>query len=173
VFNTFSVEALTAAHGEQVFWRPAGRKQEEFLSIPEAPDPAKTRAARLTQMRRLARRFSATSGGTGRDEELALRLLPQPVYRYDQESDAVFDGALFTFVTGTDPELLLMIEARRRGTESQWQVVVCRHSHLTLRLEHSGVEIWRYVRGESVAANPAQHSYFSQHGVDDQSAILP
>ena len=169
VFNTFSTEALVVGHRNENVWNVAGRDQAEFLAIADAPKPAVSRTARLVQMRRLAREFSATSGGTGADEKLALRLLPQPVYRNDQESAAVLDGALFVFVTGTDPELLLTIEARRGDGDARWTALVTRHSHLTLRLEHKGVETWRFVRGET----PNRQSYLSQHGVDVQSAILP
>ena len=37
-----------------------------------------------------------------------LRLMPQPLYRYDADDEGgTFDGALFAFAQGTDPEILL------------------------------------------------------------------
>ena len=42
-----------------------------------------------------------------------LRLLPQPIFRY--ESDA--DGALFAFVQATDPEAVMTIDVRPADAE--------------------------------------------------------
>jgi hypothetical protein len=46
-----------------------------------------------------------------------LRLLPKPLYRYASRSQKVLDGALFAYVwtRGTDPEWLLLLEARDDG----------------------------------------------------------
>ena len=173
VFNTLSTEDLAATHEGEVFWKPDRRSPEEFLPIANAPVPARSRPARLVQMRQLAREFSATSGGTGSTEELDLRLLPQPMYRNAEESANTLDGALFVFVTGTDPELLLLIEARRQEGQLGWSALATRHSHLTLRLEHDGVEVWQYVRGQSGRSSATQHSYFSEHGIDYQPRLLP
>jgi hypothetical protein len=49
-----------------------------------------------------------------------LRLLPTPVYRYANEKE-VLDGALFAFAQGTNPEVLLLIEALRGETPGRWQ----------------------------------------------------
>src|SRR5688572_11539236 len=75
--------------------------------IPGARPPASSRAGRLAQMRELAREFSATTTLEGVEQE--LRLLTQPLHRNEKSTDAVLDGALFTYVTGTDPELMLVI----------------------------------------------------------------
>ena len=86
----------------------------EIAPIPDAPDPAPSAAQRLSQMRTLTRDFSAsTKDDQGRSWE--LRLLPQPLYRYESTDPDVVDGALFGFVTsaGTDLEALLVIEARQ------------------------------------------------------------
>src|SRR6516162_3044209 len=106
-FHSLSLVPLTAERDETRSWSidVPGIQPEE---IPRAPVPAKTAALRLTQMRDLAREFSATTTLDGVDQE--LRLVPQPLYRYEGSSPEVVDGALFTFVTGTDPELMLVIE---------------------------------------------------------------
>ena len=39
--------------------------------------------------------------------------LSQPLYRYGGDDSGVLDGGLFVFVQGTDPEVFLLIEARR------------------------------------------------------------
>jgi hypothetical protein len=39
--------------------------------------------------------------------------LAQPLFRYESIDPDLVDGALFAFVTSTDPEALLVIEARK------------------------------------------------------------
>jgi hypothetical protein len=114
---------LVAREKDRVVWSPkvAG---VEFKDMPEAPVPAETPAARLRQMKSIAERFQATMTGWKEDDSdrQELRLLPRPVYRYDlkdarEPSPTLRDGALFAFVTGTDPEVVLMLEAV--GPENQ------------------------------------------------------
>ncbi len=115
--------------------------------IPSAPPPAKTPAVRLSQMRDLAREFSATTVLQGIEQE--LRLLTQPIHRNAKSVGDVLDGALFTFVTGTDPELMLVIEARPAdGSDSPiWHYAAGRFTDLTLTLRHKKIELWKHERG--------------------------
>src|SRR5689334_13797406 len=70
----------------------------------------------------LARRF--TSQVDRRNHRSEMRLLPQPHYRYEikDEGSPVVDGAVFAFVwtVGTDPEMLVVIEARRTDQRIRW-----------------------------------------------------
>lgn len=91
----------------------------------ETDPPAGTAAARLRQMRGIAERYSGTvdvdrSGTFANSHE--LRLLTTPVYRYADEKTGLIDGAIFAFVQGTNPEVLLILEADRQGTEPQWRL---------------------------------------------------
>ncbi len=66
-------------------WHPASSKIE-FAPVPDASRAEPSAAARLRQMKGLAAQFSATlikwrEDGSDREE---LRLLPQPIYRYDR-----------------------------------------------------------------------------------------
>src|SRR5262249_16389862 len=71
-----------------------------------------------------------------------LRLLPQPLYRYepDRETPDLVDGALFGFVQGTDPQSLLILEARRDGERIGWKFAFPRMA--------SGAGAARYQRRE-------------------------
>jgi hypothetical protein len=80
------------------------------------PPPAKSAPARLTQLRALARRFQVREERRGQWQE--GRLLSQPLYRWEDQAAGIVDGALFGFAETTDPEILLLIEARR---EPEWQ----------------------------------------------------
>jgi hypothetical protein len=91
----------------------------------------------------LANQFTAT---TTTEEGVThdLRLLTKPIYR-DSSADAgaLSDGALFVFVLGTDPEVVLRIEARpdKRG-EAQWHYALARMSYRALSAAHHGRAVW-------------------------------
>lgn len=112
-------------HNEQVVWEPA-EPYVELKPLPGAPKPGENAAARLLQMRALAAQFTVVAdyGGKKEDKE-NLRLLATPIYRYQSPGRGVTDGALFAFTKGTDPEALLMIEARGKK-DVEWQFAFAR-----------------------------------------------
>jgi len=121
---------LRGQHGDRAFWTPAAAAivWEDFAA--EDP-PAATPAGRLVQMRRLVRGVSATLGDTRQSKESVsrrLRLMPQPLYRYPAPSPSAsyVDGALFAFVEGTDPEMLLLVEAASREKQPVWRFAFSR-----------------------------------------------
>lgn len=98
--------------------------------LADAPAVSESPAARLTQMRQIARSFSAESVSQ-QGERWELRVLPQPAMRYQPARGDVRDGGLFLFVTsaGTDPEVVLVIEARRTTAGGyQWHTAALRFS---------------------------------------------
>ena len=102
--------------------------------MPDAPTPADDEAGRLRQMRDLARRFSAREFWDGRT--YALRLLPHPIDRYADPASGLVDGTIFTFANGTNPELLLLIEARRHGDgPAKWSYAAARFARSELFLK--------------------------------------
>ena len=111
----------------------------QFAPIAGAPPPARSAPQRLAQIAALAHEFSArTRDHTGRQWE--LRLLPQPLYRYESTDPGVPDGAVFAFVTsaGTDPEVILVVEARKPagGGEPAWHYAAARFTDLDLWVSH-------------------------------------
>jgi hypothetical protein len=115
----------------------------ELAALAGAPRPAESAARRLSQMRALSRDFSAsTTDRRGRRAE--LRMLPQPIYRYESTDPDVVDGALFVFVTSTDPEALLVIEARKPSPtdDSVWEYALCRMTDLNLVVRHKGKDVF-------------------------------
>ncbi len=116
----------------------------EIAPIPGAPAPGRSPAQRLVQMRMLSHDFSASTIDH-EDRRWELRLLPQPFYRYESTDPDVLDGALFAFVTsaGTDPEALLVIEARRpnHADVPVWHYAVARFTDLQLWVRHKDKEI--------------------------------
>lgn len=143
-FHSLSLGEITAKNDLREVWRST-QPGVVFAAIPDAPAVAANPAARLAQMRQLARQFTARSV----DREglkLELRQLAQPVYRYEVEKDAtdLLDGALFVFVQGTDPDLWLLIEAVPTADQpaARWQYAVARMNSIEINVEHDGKPAW-------------------------------
>jgi hypothetical protein len=77
--------------------------------LPDAPKPAVTAAARLAQMRQLARRFAAKERVN--NVSIECRLLTQPIGRYQSAAEKIVDGAIFAFANATNPELGVVLES--------------------------------------------------------------
>ena len=123
-------------------WQPSEGLRRQLL--PGAPPPADSRTARLVQMRALARSFIARMDAENSDWE--LRLLSQPLFRYEEKDRPVVDGALFTWVwdRGTDPELILMLECHRDASgDLVWRFAPVRFSNRELWLLQDNEEVWR------------------------------
>jgi hypothetical protein len=76
-----------------------------------------------------------------------MRLLTQPNYRYEitDETSTVVDGAVFAYVwsAGTDPEVLLVIEARRTDQGVRWHYAPARFTNREAWLKYQDREVWR------------------------------
>jgi len=139
-FQSLSDGPLVAEHGGSILWQPANSGMT-FQPFAAAPEPASTPAKRLLQMKDLARRFHCRLVlNDGKKEE--LRLLPKPLYRYAPTRDDLLDGALFAFVQGTDPEVILLIEARRVGEHAAWNYAFTRRSMLPLEADLEDEPVW-------------------------------
>ncbi len=140
-FHSLTLGKLIAERDGAAVWTPS-RPGLELKPIPGAPAPADSAAVRLRQMRALAQEFTGrqtTRAGVDHD----MRLLAQPIYRYENTKGDLIDGGLFVFVQGTDPEVFLLIEARRmRGGASEWRFGATRMHGIDLRLNHRGRAIW-------------------------------
>ena len=129
-------------------WKPqAGLARKE---LPGAGTPAATTGERLVQMRRLAQEFTGYSVSQ-EGQRWELRLLPAPLFRYPSAKASVIDGALFTLVStaGTDPEVLLLIEARKDGDKTRWEYACGRFSDRDLHVQRKDKEVWSSVRSET------------------------
>jgi hypothetical protein len=111
--------------------------------LPGAPVLASRRDQRDRQMRALAREFRA-SDLFHEKSWTELRLLPTPIARYGKDGAEVVDGALFAFVTGTDPEAFLFLEARREAgkAEPSWHYAFAPMTCWELKGSHKGTEVW-------------------------------
>ncbi len=146
-------EKLLVKRDEYNQWKPqAGLAR---AALPDAGAPAATPGARLVQMRRLAQEF----GGHEVDRDgkrWELRLLPTPLYRYPSAKTGVVDGALFALISnaGTDPEVLLVIEAKEDSGKIRWEYACGRFSDWELRVQRKGKEVFSSVPSDT---NPSSH----------------
>ena len=143
---------VTRPKGSTNEWVPQGGLGR--AELPDAPAPAASPGGRLLQMKRLAQEFS----GHSQDPEgkrWDLRLLPAPLYRYPEAKSGVTDGALFMLIStaGTDPEVLLLIEARTENGKSRWEYACGRFSDRDLHVDRKGKEVWSMVRGATSTFN--------------------
>lgn len=162
-FHALSLQPLPAQQlPDGKIWAPESTGIE-FRPIPDAPLPAETRPARLVQMRALARQFDVRTHFDNAEWE--LRLLPQPMFRYQPPAENAspdwLDGALFTYVltTGTDAEVLILIEARKaEGGTWQWQYAPARITNRPAWIRLGNEEVWR-VEGHSEEAGTITRPY--------------
>lgn len=139
-FQSLSLGTFVAERDGMAVWT-SGRPGVVLRPFPDAPAPAGTPAQRLRQMRDLSKEFTARQtnrNGIDRD----LRLLTQPLYRYEKTEGGLIDGALFVFTLGTDPQAFLLIEARSVDGGAQWQYALARMNSVHLRATYRGREVW-------------------------------
>jgi hypothetical protein len=139
-FVSLAAGPLVAVRDGVRVWAPT-RSGVEVKPIPDAPVPADSPAQRLRQLRALAGEFTARETdrqGVDRD----LRLLSQPIYRYEKTEGDLVDGALFAFALGTDPESLLFLEDRIVDGAPRWHYGLARMNGIAMRANFKGRDVW-------------------------------
>jgi hypothetical protein len=162
-------EKLLVKRDEYNQWKPeAGFARKE---LPDAAAPGATAGARLLQMRRLAQEFSGHSVDRDR-KRWDLRLLPTPLFRYPAAKTGVIDGALFALVSsaGTDPEVLLLLEAREAEGKLRWEYACGRFSDWELHVERKDKEVFASVPSE---ANPFAHDPQHLYRLYPEKVVTP
>jgi len=134
---------LVAKRDDAEKWRP--KNEWKWTAATGAPAPAATAAQRLVQMKALAGEFVVElldTRNVPKGDELNPRLLPKPLVRYDAAQTKTLDGALFAFVIGTDPELMLLLECDTAAEKSEWKFGVGRMNRDAIRLKRKGETVW-------------------------------
>jgi len=147
-FQSLSAQPFEARWDGQVVWSP-GAPGVRFRALPGVPPPAVAAAERSRQLRAISGTFGGSVefryAGQSRYE---LRLLPRPLYRYGagEAADPV-DGALWAFVQGTNPEILLLIEARRDGgPAAEWRYALAPMTSYAAEVMRDGQSVWKVDR---------------------------
>ncbi|MGH7140788.1 MAG: hypothetical protein ACREHD_34075 [Pirellulales bacterium] len=147
-FQSLSEELFSLERDGRPVWTPS-EAGLEFKTLADAPVPAKTEAQRLFQMHALSRRFAASDDYGNNGNLWQLRLLSRPVYRYAKDENAeaapetrLIDGAIFAYVVGTDPEMLLLLEARRGAAQSAWHYALAPMTCFAFTATLDGKAVW-------------------------------
>ncbi len=141
-FSSLATTPLVARSDTAGDWAPA-RPGVAFRPIPDAPKPAATPEGRSRQMKALSEGFSARHFYKAKTWN-QLRLLPKPLLRYGKAGSLVEDGALFCFGHGTDPEVLLLVEARPGpdGAAVAWRYALAPMTSAAATAAWKDGEIW-------------------------------
>lgn len=120
-------------------------------------------------------RRSNIHASVGRKEQRSeLRLVSQPLLRYEPADKRIVDGALFSFSLGTDPEVLLLLEARpekdRPEKDRVWQYAFARFHFVDLTAFHKDQEVWHVdlipgIQGVSIGSADFQDSTYAIYRV--------
>jgi hypothetical protein len=139
-FHSLSQRPITAEFDSRTIWSPES-PGVTWSPVPGADPPADDARRRLTQMRAISRKFRAELVDL-REQKTELRLLTQPLLRYSPESAATIDGAIFSLAVGTDPEALLLLEARESEGKTRWEFAFARFHFVTLTAWHDDQQVW-------------------------------
>lgn len=127
---------------ETVMWAEK-ETPHEFLKLDDVEAPRDSKVQRISQMRKLAAEFEVIDNHGFRDKTRhSLRLLTQPVYRYEDEPRHIIDGAVFVFGLGNDPECVLLLEACKDGETSWWQYCLSPVTIYELEASRAGEIVW-------------------------------
>ncbi len=131
---------LVEAQDGQLQWRPR-KAGVEFREISRSPAPADDQLKRLRQMKDIVRRISASE--FYENQTYALRLLAHPIDRYADPGAGVVDGAIFVYANGTNPEVLLLVKARRQDKgSSAWSFAAAPLTRAQPTLKLDGKDFW-------------------------------
>jgi hypothetical protein len=146
-----SISATVPAFGT---WKPSGAGVV-MQEVPKARAPAEDPSRRLRQMKALVQQIKAyeyfKTNILAARQRYELRALPQPLHRYADETSGLIDGCLFSISYGLNPEVVLLLEARREGPTgpAAWRCGFARIAVAEIHVELDGKEIWSHRGGYS------------------------
>lgn len=146
---------LRARRGDAPWWEE-NESASELKDIPGAAAPAAEAALRQRQLKLLAQNFTGHEFWDPDNSRYELRLLKRPLGSYRDETKGVLEGGLFALANGTNPEILLFIEARvdpKNNSKAVWKYTVGRLAHAELHLEYNGKEVLDAPRGNRVSGS--------------------
>lgn len=147
---SLSTERIGARHATDLDWtaRAGGLA---FHPLEDAPAPAEKPVRRMTQFKELHRRFTAHEKAVT-EGRIELRPLASPLVRYTEPAAGVLDGAILAFANGTNPEVLLILEART-GDKSPagWHYALVQMSGAEVIAELDGKSVWTQTEADPPA----------------------
>jgi hypothetical protein len=134
---------LVARRNDKVIWEP--ETKWKWYPLPGAAAPAAGGPQRLVQMRAIAAECKVElldRRNNLKGDSQTPRLLATPICRYDSARSKPLDGALFAYVIGTDPELLLLLECDTSAAAPEWQFGIGRLNRDAVKLRRNGTTVW-------------------------------
>jgi hypothetical protein len=161
ICNT-SGEKVRASRRGNVWWR-TNESASQLKDVPDAPAPAADAALRQRQMKQLAQKFSGHEFWDPDNSRFELRRLERPLHTYRDEDGGVLEGALYTLANGTNPEIMLFVEARvdpKDKSRTAWKFTVGRLSHAELHLVYDGKEVFDAPRADRAQLSAPDKPYW-------------
>jgi hypothetical protein len=144
---------LRAGRDGARWWRE-NESAVELKDVPTVPTPATDKQQRQLHLKQMALKFTGHEFWDPGNSRYELRRLGRPLHIYQDEDHGVQAGALYTLANGTNPEIMLFIEARvdlENGTGAAWQFLVGRLAHAELHLQYDGNEVFTAPRANRLS----------------------
>lgn len=150
---------ISAKTKHQWEWAPseAGLVFERFPDEPAVEDSAD---ARVRRQKAFARQFEVGEIGSIDGDDYQLRLMPTPVYTYEDAASGILSGGIFIFAYGTNPEVLLVIEAREdEKKQRHWQYAFNLLTAATPAARVDGKVVWQAPDRSTLRTNTPYSHY--------------
>jgi hypothetical protein len=139
---SLSESRIAAQRGEDLNWG-ARSPGLAWIALADADPPAEKPLRRLAQMKALCRAFTAHESAVV-EGRVQLRQLASPLVRYQDKASGILDGAIFAFANGTNPEVLVVLEAHgAEGAAPRWRAAFAQMTGGAVAVEQDGKEIWQ------------------------------
>jgi hypothetical protein len=150
---SLSTQPIAAQRDPDLHWT-AKEPGLKLRPLDDARPIAEKATRRLSQMKEMCRRFTAHESAVveGRVE---LRLLSSPLYRYADADAGVTDGAIFAFANGTNPEVLLVLEAHGGKDKDPWHYALVQMTGGAVSVELDSKEVWQREEADPPAVRPS------------------
>jgi hypothetical protein len=149
--------ALRARREDKPWWKE-NESTVELKDVPGAAAPVEDAPLRQRQLKQLAQKFTGYEFWDPNNSRYELRRLERAVHTYRDPDAGILDGGMYVLANGTNPEVMLFIEARtKQGAKSPlWQFTVGRMTHAEYHLEYDDKEVLSAPPGKplSGAGNP-------------------
>jgi hypothetical protein len=156
------VHALTLASEQRIelklaesqTWRPGKTQRQPKRCPADVATVADSPIQRLRQMKDISRHFHAHEFWDPNNSRFELRLLVQPVYRYQDDVAKIVDAGVFALAHGTNPEVLVLIEAVKENDTVAWHYDFLRLGSAEIHVLWDEEEVWTVPRTPGVVGLP-------------------
>jgi hypothetical protein len=147
---SLSTERIAAQREPDLHWT-AKEPGLNLQALKGVDPPADKAVRRLAQMKELYRHFTGHERATV-EGRIELRPLSSPLFRYAEADAGILDGAIFALASGTNPEVLLVLEAHAtKEGASTWHYGLVQMTGEPVVVELDGKEVWKRDQAEPPA----------------------